>query len=216
MSNGTRSAIPTAEEGEKKFAPYIAATGRVVDAWNRLQETLKDVFAAVTKMPSPMAYAIWHSSRSDLSQRAMLRAAIRATRDNEPWVERLPRAKGDLMDLLRKADKLGEERNDAVHAPVSLSLRGGKLVIVPFYFNGNPRAVNLKNKDIVAEFSRLCDDAYALKDYAEKAEAAVTVPSRAWPDKPSLLIPPETQKRIRPSRRVLPEGHSTPPRSSQE
>jgi hypothetical protein len=195
MPQSPPSAIPPDEDLEAAFAPYIRAAGEVVNAWNRLQETLKDVFATITKMPRDMAFAIWHSSRSDSLQRDMLRAAIAATGDNEPWVIRLPNAKSDLLLLLQKAGKIGEIRNDAIHAPVSLALDGGKLIIIPFYFNGNPRAKNLQNKDIVAEFERCRDEAYVLKEFAEKAETSINFPSYAWPDKPALLIPPKKQKR---------------------
>ena len=202
MSQSAPSAIPPDEDLEAAFAPYIRAAGEVVNAWNRLQETLKDVFAAITKMPRDMAYAIWHSSRSDSTQRDMLRAAIAATDNNEPWVVRLPTAKSDLMLLLQKAGKISEVRNDDIHAPVSLALDGGKLIIIPFYFNGNPRAKNLQNKDVVAEFGRCRDEAYILKEFAEKAERSINFPSYAWPDKPALLIPVEKQKRIRRGRQV--------------
>ena len=200
MSRPAQSAVPPDDALKAAFAPYIEAAGEVVNAWNRLHETLKDVFAAVTKMPREMAYAIWHSCRSDSLQREMLRAAIAATSDKEPWVVRLPEAKSDLMLLLQRASKTGEIRNDAIHAPVSLALDGGKLVIIPVYFNGNPRAEKLKDKDIVAEFKRCRDDASILQEFAEKAVTAINFPRYPWPDKPALLIPPEKQKRIRRTR----------------
>lgn len=197
MSRSAPSAVPPDDDLNAAFAPYIEAAGEVVNAWNRLQEALKGVFAAITKMPRDMAYAIWHSSRSDSSQREMLRAAIAATSDDEPWMARLPDAKRDLMLLLQKAGKTGQTRNDAIHAPISLALDGGKLVVIPVYFNGNPRAENLKDKDIISEFNRCRDEAYILKEFADKAQTAINFPSYAWPDKPALLIPPEKRKRTR-------------------
>jgi hypothetical protein len=202
MSRGVRSAIPPDDDLEVAFSPYIRAAGEVVNAWNRLQETLKDVFATITKMPRDMSHAIWHSSRSDSIQRDMLRAAIASTKDDEPWVVRLPNARRDLLLLLQKAGKISETRNDAIHAPVGLALDGGKLVITPFYFNGNPRAKNLQNKDVIAEFWRCRDEAYILREFAEKAETSINFASYAWPDKPALLVPPEKQKRIRRDRQA--------------
>ncbi len=202
MSQSAPSAIPPDEDLEAAFAPYIGAAGEVVNAWNRLQETLKDVFAAITKIPRDMAFAIWHSSRSDSLQRNMLRAAIAATDDNEPWVIRLPNAKSDLLLLLKKADKVGQIKNDAIHAPVSLAIDRGKLIIIPFYFNGNPRAKNVQNKDIVTEFERCRDEAYILKEFAENAKTSINSSSYEWPDKPALLIPPEKQKRKRRDRQA--------------
>jgi hypothetical protein len=97
MADGP-SAAPSDHEGlTAVIAPYIQAAGEVVHAWNRLQEALKEVFATVTKMPRPMAYSIWHSLRSDLSQRDMLRAAISALPDDDLLFSRFPDAKGDIL-----------------------------------------------------------------------------------------------------------------------
>src|SRR3954454_14531805 len=98
-------APPLPPDNSAAFAPYIQAAGGVVDAWNRLHETLKYLFVAVTKMPENVGYAVWHSARSDSGQRDMLRAAIAATSDQEPWVIRFPTAKDDLYALLQKANK---------------------------------------------------------------------------------------------------------------
>jgi hypothetical protein len=208
------SPAPRDEGPAAVFAPYIQATGEVVDAWNRLHETLKYLFVAVTKMPENIGYAVWHSARSDSVQREMLRAAIDATGDKEPWVVRLPTAKDDLKAFLKKANKIGETRNDAIHAPVSLAKSNGRLVIVPFYFNGNPRAENLRNKDILTEFNRCRDEAYMLNAFADHAEAAIKFPSRAWPDKPSLLIQPEKKKGRDSARQIRQGEHQPPPQSS--
>jgi hypothetical protein len=210
------SVAPHDDEPEAIFAPYIQAAGGVVDAWNRLHETLKYLFVAITKMSENVGYAVWHSARSDSAQRAILRAATAATSDKEPWVVRFPTAKDDLNALLQKANKIGEMRNDAIHAPVSLAHNNGRIVIVPFYFNGNPRAESLRNKDIVAEFNQCRDEAYILNAFSNEAEASIKFASRAWPDKPALLIPSEKKKRIRPSHQAPQAGHPHRPLSSPE
>jgi hypothetical protein len=181
--------VPGDDAFDTGFAPYITAVGEVVNAWNKMQEQLNKLFVAVTGMSSGMASSIWHSVRSDSLQRDLLAAAVRAT-PNEKWASRHPEAKADLLALLACAERLSQQRNDAIHAPVSLAIDKDKLVPIPVYFFGNPRAKRLKGKDVINEFRQCRDDAFTLKEFAEKAETALSFASYAWPDKPALLEPP--------------------------
>ena len=64
----------------------------------------------------------WYAIRSDTRQREKLRRAIIET-TSDRW-KKSPRAPGDLKWLLDRVDKLASDRNNAIHAPCSLYLRG--------------------------------------------------------------------------------------------
>jgi hypothetical protein len=194
--------VPGDDELNAAFAPYITAAGEVVNAWNKLQEQLNLVFVAVTGMPKDMATAIWHSVRSDRVQRDLLLAAIDAAAKGK-WADtRVDRASDDVSALVKHANTLAQDRNNAIHAPVSLSIDDDKkLVPFPVHFHGNRLAKRLLGKNIIVEFNRCRDEAIILKEYAEKIETALNHPSYAWPDRPALLKPP----------RKKPDKQSRPP-----
>jgi hypothetical protein len=196
MSDEPKAVVPPDDVLNDAFAPYITAAGAVVNAWNKLQEQLNKVFIAITGMPRDMASAIWHSARCDGLQRQMLSAAIAATPDDR-WSGRLSSARDDLRALIRVANKLAEDRNDAVHAPVSLAIDNGRLIPIPAYFHGNPRATRLKGEDILSEFERCRETANILREFSEKIETALNFPSYAWPERPALLDPPPKKERVR-------------------
>jgi hypothetical protein len=125
---------------------------------------------------------IWHSLRSDSLQREMLLAAIAAI----PQDGRLAIILSNLTTLVKHANALAQDRNNAIHAPVSLALDNGKLVLFPVHFHGNRLAKRLLDKNIILEFNRCRDEANVLKEYAEKIETALRSPSYALPDKPAL------------------------------
>jgi hypothetical protein len=114
--------LVTFEDTIQPFDAYVAAVGRVAHAWNYLHERLGVLFVTVSGMERNVALSIWYSVKSDLAQRAMLRAALEAT--NSERSKRLPKASNDLKWLLDRADALAEDRNNAVHAPCSLYLGG--------------------------------------------------------------------------------------------
>jgi hypothetical protein len=130
---------------------YAAAVGRVAHEWNHLHERLGALFVAVTGMERNLALSIWYSVKSDRAQRDMLRAAIDVT--NSQRSERLPEAPDDLQMVLDRANELAEARNDAVHAPCSLYIGGSGSEMTASFFDGNPRAKNLKGKELLFEFA---------------------------------------------------------------
>jgi hypothetical protein len=150
------------EELEAAFAPYINAAGQVVHSWNQLQESLGKLFAAITGKAS-MALAIWHTPHSDRTQRDMLTAAINETSD-EKWKGYSHTAKADILALVAVANGVADRRNNAIHAPVSLAIDRRKLVPIPIYFHGNPRALRLKDKDVIMEFNVCIKRSKELRD----------------------------------------------------
>jgi hypothetical protein len=61
------------------FEEYAMALGKVAHAWNTLQESLGELFVAITQLDQKVGFGIWYSTHSDRAQREMLRAAIEAT-----------------------------------------------------------------------------------------------------------------------------------------
>jgi len=134
-----------------------------------------------------VALAIWYSTKSDRAQRDMLRAAFTGATPRR-WKE-LPKALDDLKWLVDRVDEVAEERNNAIHAPCSLYIRGsenGGSEMGAAFFNGNPRARNLKGKRLLAEFDWCERYAEALSRFTQELETAIAFPDRyPWPERPS-------------------------------
>ncbi len=56
------------------------ALGALVLSWAHLHERLEEIFEAVTKCKIWLARAMWHSLKSDLSQRELLRSAVTSSK----------------------------------------------------------------------------------------------------------------------------------------
>jgi hypothetical protein len=182
--------LPTTDEldaARAAFNPYFAAVGNVVHAWNHLQEELAILFCVVTGLDDTIGLAIWHSTTSDRTQRDMLRAAVSAEAAHEDWTAKFPNAKDQVDWILGEANKIADRRNDAIHAPCSVTL-GGDFEILPFSFFGNPRAKKLQKKRILDEFEWYAKSAAALKDYVAAIEYAIADAARPWPDRPRMPV----------------------------
>ena len=114
----------TDEAIRAKMEPYVMPLGKVAHAWNYLQEALGQLFCTVTGLADNTGPAIWHSTTNDRSQREMLRAAARVC-SHPRLTTQLLKAKIDIKWLLDKADGVAEQRNDAVHAPMSIAIGSG-------------------------------------------------------------------------------------------
>jgi hypothetical protein len=175
--------IPADEHIRKLFEEYALALGKVAHAWNYLQEKLGELFCVVTgRQDEQIASAIWYSITSDRGQRGMLRAAIEAPGERFKH----PKAKDDILWLIKKANHYSELRNDAVHAPCSITIGTRKFEIIASYFNGHPRAENLKGKDILREFALYEALAETFSTFTQQVKSAILSPEKPWPDKPHL------------------------------
>jgi hypothetical protein len=120
--------------------------------------------------PSPLA--VWHSTPSDRTQREMLRAAVKAA--FSPSILKPPRLEGrkaskraldDVLWALDKAEALAPRRNNAIHSPFVLALEAEGVRLKPHGQFGNPSAVKLKGKDLLAEFIWYREQAVALTPF---------------------------------------------------
>ena len=165
------------------FKPYANELGWLIYEWNRLQEALGELFAAiVTPKHHTLGVSIWHSSRSDRAQRDMLSAArVSLAKKLEA------KAADDIKWLLDRVIELADKRNDAIHAPLVFVFESDALRLVPLSFLGNPRAAKLDNKNLLEEYNWYRDQASTLAWFAENIRYAITVPEQfAWPDRPDL------------------------------
>src|ERR1700722_11761652 len=99
------------------FDAYALAVGRVAHAWNMLHERLGKLFVVIVGARDPnISISLWYSSDSDRAKQKMLTDAIEAYADQQwPWT--IPSARSDLLWVTEEARKLGEDRNNAIHAP---------------------------------------------------------------------------------------------------
>jgi hypothetical protein len=174
-----------------EFAPYTVALGQLALAWNELQHNLCELFSLVTLQELPKAgdmvnFAptyVWHSIRSDRSQRDMLSAAIEHSKlgsSNE-----LAR---DGKWLCDRVDELENRRNDIFHSPLIPWQRGKEHTeIIPNVFMKNPRAKQLAGAaDLLEEIKSAANCALKLSNYAQWIIVALMGNSASWPDRPVL------------------------------
>jgi hypothetical protein len=125
MTDKTTLKRPARKKGtqlqfDRAFRPVALEIGRLARYWNQLQEELGQIFC---KLIAPdktyIASAAWHSLKSDLTQRQMLRATANAWHapHKSPF-------KKDLIEctilLLNAVDQFSNQRNTATHAPINL------------------------------------------------------------------------------------------------
>src|SRR6202035_2579226 len=91
-----RSPVQRRRLAERNFRPLALELGWLLYEWNRLHESLAEIFAAVLcpNESAVVALAVWHSARSDLAQREMLLAAVIAT-----LTEKLDALKQSVADI---------------------------------------------------------------------------------------------------------------------
>jgi hypothetical protein len=182
--------VPTAEEIKnlpKAMEPHLLALGKVANTWNLFQEDLARLYVIVTQKDDRTAYTEWHSIRNDRAQRDKLRSAIKTARGRWKDDKRLSTAADDLIWLLDQAEIVADQRNTAIHAPLIPSLGGGNgPEILPYYFFQNPRAENLKGKDILAEFTWYEKSAETLTSFARQAWNALQSDNNPWPVKSQM------------------------------
>jgi hypothetical protein len=181
--------VPSGQERQETIEPYLIEIGALVLSWNYLHEELANLFWRVTGIPNgAIAFAIWHSTPSDLTQRKMLRAAVEVVYgENDETRER-------ILWLLNKVDHfLAQKRNDALHAAVVLLVEPEGTKIIPQNFTNSPRADSLEGKQIIKELIWYRETADALKWDARMLRQALhpkrPQPLPEKPKMPHLVLP---------------------------
>jgi len=180
--------LPSEEQlkaAENALTSYHLALGKVAHAWNIMQEQLGMLFCEVAGLDRTMGMGIWHALKSDRTQRDLLEAALTAASRNEEWSRRFPKAKSEIEWILWKIKARAEDRNSAIHAPVSVPFGSTEATVKPLMWNGNPLARNLGDKDILAEFEWYVAYFRAIRMYAGQITHYLCG-GAAWPDRPTL------------------------------
>jgi len=174
---------PTKKQNERTLRPYVIALGKVAYSWNRLHEELAHLFNTITRAKYGSAWAIWHSSKSDIAQREMLSAAARS------WAgfHREHPGGQDIEWLMGRIAALADARNDALHAPLTVWTSTAGSFVAPDVFFGNRRAKKLEGKELLREFAWCAEMADALRNVASQMWRSMEWPETVpWPGTPSL------------------------------
>lgn len=185
-----------------EFKPYVAAIGQVALAWNDLHESLCSLFVSLTGIvDDEMLEAAWQSLPSDRAKRGMLKAAIQQMGYDAK--KRNPLAQSEMKWFFGQLDRLEEDRNNVIHAPLSTfshpswQLLAKALNLTPSRQPGvqpddvrsNRRAANLKNKRLLDEFRCVRDEIIEFREYTEEVESSWNWTDKgddSWPQRPIL------------------------------
>lgn len=209
---------PGAEQyTSEEYRPYVLAIGQVALAWNDLHEVLCEFYMALTSDFHEPTLAAWQAVPSDRTKRAMLKAALNAAL--EDYLPYNPHAPQDWKWLLGQIDRLEDDRNNVVHAPLASFQSdvwrdlGVDTGIKPDAVCNNRRATNLIGRgDLLIEYRWVRDAIIGLRDYTEALADAWRVSSKrpaAWPERPRL--PNRGQKSRRAEPQKAPANQETKP-----
>ena len=108
-------------ETREAIEAYCVAVGLVVYEWNDLHDKLARLFALIREGDRQETLREWYAIGAT---RAARKAQVRHYQDDSDRWKKSPRGPDDLKWLLDRVDKLASDRNNAIHAPCSLYLRG--------------------------------------------------------------------------------------------
>jgi hypothetical protein len=169
MARSTQGGNPKLKQFTTRMLnKHARALGRVSLVWTELHETMASTFAALVSPDAPtLAWAIWNSVNNDRTLRGMLKAAVL-------W--RLPKEDVRCVELcwaLDQMDSLENKRNDALHSPYTIVIEEGSLRLIPNYYRGNKRALNLADKDLAIELKSYEKNIWTITRYVSAVSAAI-------------------------------------------
>lgn len=131
--------------------------GRLVREWALLHEELASkLFLPITRCEINVGLAIWHSIRSDLSQREMLMAAAStsaAVRDLVPWSREEvdnTSAFAEVKKFIGEINGFAHRRNNLVHGPIiMINNRDGAYEMTPRTWNNSPKSFSMLGRDLI-------------------------------------------------------------------
>lgn len=177
--NPFEAAFEFARNVDEKQREVAVAIGLVVMKWNAIHDRLGSLFVEITQLDLDVAYAIWNSSHTDTAQRNLLRNAI-----NTAYIEpRQLKVKDNLIELLNRIDGSSKLRNKFIHCPFSPSFDDNKIKIVPNEFSRNRHAIDLRDKDLQVELTKLDTTLDDLIFYASEIHLRLqsSDPNAKWP-----------------------------------
>jgi hypothetical protein len=185
----TPAGIPV-QDFDALFQPYATDIGFLIFAWNNLHEELARLFCVVTQSPdSTIPLAIWHSTQSDRARRQMLKEATKLAFANS--LKDQQQYQSPIKWLLDQCDTLEEDRNNAVHAPLTYFLAKSGPEFAGAIKLGNPRALKLAGKRLSIELKWHRHRIDVLAYYAENLHPSLRHKSKLLPSKPQMPQKPK-------------------------
>jgi hypothetical protein len=182
--------LPTDAKRQEVEAAYDRVVGRVSRTWNRLHQSLGVFFAVIIGGNYELVLAAWDSIENDRTKREMLRAASEAA-SPERW-KQTPKAPDDLLWVLKRAQKLSDVRNDAMHALVALHI-GTEITMVVTSPARGKRERKLwgnerRGRKLLDEFAKCEQDTEVLSAFVGEAFSALhQLDGRKWPPRPEQI-----------------------------
>jgi hypothetical protein len=178
--------MPHAEIVRQHLDPYATEIGHIAIAWNNLHENLALLFwHAIGPSKGAVPFAIWNVLSNDRTQRDVLKVAVEAFAfKDRPDSSRIS---ADVLWLLNQSEKLADQRNNAVHGPITTltNVATGETVVEPQTFFGNRRAKKLDKVDLISQLKWYRESIEVLARYA--ADLVREQPtSTTWPVRPQL------------------------------
>jgi len=140
---------------------YAERTGLALWAWNRLHHELNLIFwfSLGKHQRHGLAFALWHATNTDASQRNMLSEVVKWNLAMQPNLAKR------LKWLLSVVDKLGSYRNIAAHTAVALDADG----VAPEWGSNREQArLRFSQIDHAQFWPLLTGDLFALGSYAHR------------------------------------------------
>lgn len=175
------------EELERILEPTALELGKLVFAYNRMQDKLNKLYWAMLGFEhGTRADEEWNKLRSDRDQRKLLRDA--AKKKVWPKAFETITIREDIEWLLDEVDNVGERRNDSIHASFVMITDGLGTSAASNPFSGSQRSKNLVGKDLLIEFRWYRQCAETLAQYAQAIQYHVLFTDRypQFPKRPVL------------------------------
>ena len=182
--------------------PYAEAIGQLIMSWNTMQDSFCTLFCILMESNKlGKALAIWHAIKNDRSQRELVKAIA-------PHCSVLQKDKKAIELIswaVKCADATGSHRDDAAHSPYAIQIAEPVELTTNFAL-GHPKAINLKDIDLLDEFKRIRHNAgqitcfvYHLTQYVSNLKSG----EKPWPlpQKPSLQTTRPQKKQAVPAPR---------------
>jgi hypothetical protein len=170
--------------GQEKREEYALAIGKVIWAWAEYHEMLAELYATLSgKEKWSKSLDDWHAEKDDHRARQRL---LKAAKDGLPVTDR---ALDAIKWIVKTTDDiLRGNRNIAAHMPLmSFADEHGTHQILPMTILGNPRAIEMAGRDVLAEYARFETQILEMKTYAMGIGIKLSQSfNQWWPERPTF------------------------------
>jgi hypothetical protein len=175
---------------EDALKPYAEELGNLVIDWNTMQEGFCMLFCVLLEVENfDKALAIWHLLKSDKLQRDL----VDAVAPHCSLIRKDPKAIELIKWAVKHAMELGTHRDDAVHSPYVVLMEEPISLGSLSHFN-HPRALGLKEAELIGEFARIKGNIKAITLFVYKLQQYI-IDLKHQNEHPTLPERPSLQKR---------------------